>query len=216
MKPFVFPLAGTWWVLYGAGAWAFLGTGGSPSPSAVRLLLSASAFVHVGFLGAISLTEAWLKFRAPLLERHVGFDVGRHIFIALNTIEAVLTSGSLAALWAFVPGPSHQLGAHGAANPWTTPLAMAAVLTLQIGYLTPALELRAFHIILGELEQKKELSRKEEKVLKELKAVVTLKSMPAKSLHHIYVFLEFAKVAALFTYGVRMAEAAVELGGRRA
>jgi hypothetical protein len=41
----------------------------------------------LGFVLAISFTEAWVKFKAPFLPRHYGLDVGRTVFPVLNAIE---------------------------------------------------------------------------------------------------------------------------------
>jgi len=43
--------------------------------------------------------EAWVKFSTPLLERHVAFDVGRHVFVALNTVEVVIAQSILLVLY---------------------------------------------------------------------------------------------------------------------
>ena len=146
---------------------------------------------------AISCGEAWIKFRAPMLERHVGFDVGRHVFTALNAMEAVLCATTMAVLAAFEPTSNEDA--------WAVPALVSAVVLVQIVFLTPALELRAFHIIVAELEAKGEQqTKREEKIFKELKAITTLKPVPAMVLHHLYIVLEFAKVALLANYAFRM------------
>jgi hypothetical protein len=38
----------------------------------------------------ISFLESWVKFRADLVTRVVGLDVGRNVFHALNRVEIVL------------------------------------------------------------------------------------------------------------------------------
>src|SRR5215207_233169 len=47
---------------------------------------------------AISFLEAPLKFRAPGVTLQIGLGIGRMVFRALNTVEALLTVGILAAL----------------------------------------------------------------------------------------------------------------------
>jgi hypothetical protein len=42
-----------------------------------------------GALIAISFMEAWVKFRAPLLSREAGLDVGRRVFRGLYYIEGI-------------------------------------------------------------------------------------------------------------------------------
>ncbi len=44
-------------------------------------------FIWVGFVGAISFMESWLKFRAPGVKLPVGLSIGRLIFKALNRVE---------------------------------------------------------------------------------------------------------------------------------
>lgn len=44
-------------------------------------------FIWIGFLGAISFMESWLKFRAPGVELSIGLSIGKLIFKALNRVE---------------------------------------------------------------------------------------------------------------------------------
>jgi hypothetical protein len=53
-------------------------------------LASAVAFVWLGMVLAISFLEAPLKFRAPGITVPLGVGIGRIVFRALNTAEAVL------------------------------------------------------------------------------------------------------------------------------
>ena len=55
-----------------------------------KLPILASIFLWIGFLGAISFMEAWLKFRAPTLTLPVGLGIGKLVFNALNKVELVL------------------------------------------------------------------------------------------------------------------------------
>jgi hypothetical protein len=50
----------------------------------------AAVFVWLGMVLAISFIEAPLKFRAPGVTLQVGLGIGRLVFRALNTVEAVL------------------------------------------------------------------------------------------------------------------------------
>lgn len=50
----------------------------------------AALFLWVGFVGAISFMEAWLKFRAPGITLPLGLGIGRIVFGALNKVEWVL------------------------------------------------------------------------------------------------------------------------------
>ncbi|MDT7829488.1 hypothetical protein RQM65_12495 [Pricia sp. S334] len=53
-------------------------------------LASASVFLWLGFVGAISFLEAWLKFLAPGITIPLGLGIGRLVFNALNAVEWVL------------------------------------------------------------------------------------------------------------------------------
>ncbi len=44
-------------------------------------------FLWVGFVGAISFLEAWIKFRAPGVTIPIGLGIGRLVFSALNKVE---------------------------------------------------------------------------------------------------------------------------------
>lgn len=47
----------------------------------------AFVFIWLGFIGAISFMEAWLKFRAPGITLELGLSVGDLVFAALNKVE---------------------------------------------------------------------------------------------------------------------------------
>lgn len=53
-------------------------------------LALACIFIWIGFVGAISFMEAWLKFRAPGITVPLGLGIGRLVFHALNKVEWVL------------------------------------------------------------------------------------------------------------------------------
>ncbi len=50
----------------------------------------ASVFLWIGFVGAISFMEAWIKFRAPGITVPLGLGIGKLVFGALNMVEWVL------------------------------------------------------------------------------------------------------------------------------
>lgn len=58
----------------------------------------ALTFVWLGMVLAISFLEAPLKFRAPGVTLQIGLGIGRLVFRALNTVEALLAIGILIAL----------------------------------------------------------------------------------------------------------------------
>jgi hypothetical protein len=64
-------------------------------PSATAIALT---FVWVGMVLAISFLEAPLKFRAPGVSLQIGLGIGRLVFRALNTVEALLAVGIVVAL----------------------------------------------------------------------------------------------------------------------
>jgi len=58
----------------------------------VRLPIALMAtFLWIGFVGAISFMEAWLKFTAPGITIPLGLGIGRVVFEALNKVEWVMT-----------------------------------------------------------------------------------------------------------------------------
>ena len=63
------------------------------SATAVALM-----FVWLGMVLAISFLEAPLKFRAPGVTLQIGLGIGRLVFRALNSAEAVLAAGILIGL----------------------------------------------------------------------------------------------------------------------
>ncbi|KZS42892.1 hypothetical protein AWE51_16120 [Aquimarina aggregata] len=44
-------------------------------------------FIWLGFVGAISFMEAWLKFQAPGITTEIGLGIGQLVFNALNKVE---------------------------------------------------------------------------------------------------------------------------------
>ncbi len=50
----------------------------------------ASIFTWIGFVGAISFMEAWLKFQAPGITVPLGLGIGKLVFHALNKVELCL------------------------------------------------------------------------------------------------------------------------------
>ena len=199
MKPFSVPLAGAWVALCGAFVYASTAAAGA-SEAATRTLLSQLALVHVGLVLGVSFTESWVKLRAPLLERHVGLDVGRHVFSALNVVELVVSATSVLALASrdllVAPqrGRPHPLA--------VAPVATLAVVLLQALVLAPALERRAFFVIADKLKDKRHATRAEEELYKELKAKTALTTPPGMWVHHVYVLLELAKVVGLAYFAV--------------
>ncbi|WP_327231971.1 hypothetical protein [Streptomyces murinus] len=101
---------------------------------------TAITFVWLGMVLAISFLEAPLKFRAPGVTVPVGLGIGRLVFRALNTVEAVFAVVVIVAV------------AVGAAPAWIIgPTAAAAVLLLaQLAAVRPYLNHRSDRVLAGE------------------------------------------------------------------
>jgi uncharacterized protein (UPF0548 family) len=61
-------------------------------------LATAITFVWLGMVLAISFLETPLKFRAPGIDLRLGLGIGRVVFRALNSVEAVLAVVLIAAV----------------------------------------------------------------------------------------------------------------------
>lgn len=99
-------------------------------------------FIWIGFVGAISFMEAWLKFQAPGITTELGLGIGQLVFGALNKVEitcALLLLGIL--YYSRVTSKSLVI----------TPYFLIAImlLVLQTLWLLPALDERAAMIIQG-------------------------------------------------------------------
>jgi hypothetical protein len=101
---------------------------------------AAVTFVWLGMVLAISFLEAPLKFRAPDVTLRIGLGIGRLVFRALNTTEAVLAAILLAGL--IVGSPTAAA---------TVPLAIAiALLLAQLILVRPALTRRSTAVLAGQ------------------------------------------------------------------
>jgi uncharacterized membrane protein (DUF485 family) len=98
-------------------------------------LALASVFLWIGFVGAISFMEAWLKFRAPGVTLPIGLGIGRLVFAALNKVEWVFAL--IIAISAFRNRRQ--------AIPMQTGLLLGAIaiLIIQTAWLLPGLDARA-------------------------------------------------------------------------
>lgn len=106
---------------------------------ATVLFLIALLMIWAGALIAISFMEAWVKFRAPLLSREAGLDVGRRVFRGLYYIEGITAIAIV------------SLGFWEASNWYLFTLTFLAplILLFQILVLFPMLEQRAVERIEG-------------------------------------------------------------------
>src|SRR6201996_3354919 len=73
--------------------------------SAGPAIAVAVTFVWLGMVLAISFLEAPLKFRAPGVSLQIGLGIGRLVFRALNTVEALLAAVVLITVGADPPSP---------------------------------------------------------------------------------------------------------------
>ena len=100
----------------------------------------ALTFLWLGMVLAISFLEAPLKFRAPGVTVPIGLGIGRMVFRALNTVEAVLAAAVIVA--AAVGGPTAAV---------IVLLAVVAVLlAAQLGVVRPRLNRRSDRVLAGE------------------------------------------------------------------
>jgi hypothetical protein len=107
------------------------------SPAA--LLATASTFVWLGMVLAISFLEAPLKFRAPGVTVPLGLGIGKLVFRALNICETVLAVAAVLAILSV-----------GARAPGSTALGVAvAVLVLQLAVVRRWLSRRTHRVLTG-------------------------------------------------------------------
>lgn len=108
--------------------------------SGAAATVGAVTFVWLGMVLAISFLETPLKFRAPGVTVPIGLGIGRLVFRALNTVEAVLAAAVLvAALAGGAPG-----SVVGPA------VALAVLLAVQVGGVRRALTRRTDRVLAGE------------------------------------------------------------------
>jgi len=101
-----------------------------------------STFVWMGFVGAISFMESWVKFKAPNVDLSVGLGIGRLVFRALNYVE-----WGLALIIAFsvvLPGDAIFTPEN------LTYFIPLAIIALQSFWMLPVLNQRATKVIAGE------------------------------------------------------------------
>lgn len=93
------------------------------------------SFIWVGFIGAISFMEAWLKFRAPGVDLPIGLGIGRLVFTALNLMEWIFSTLIITSLlfnkWPWKNGRTILI------------LIPFVLLIIQSIWLLPALDIRA-------------------------------------------------------------------------
>ncbi|MBS1496790.1 MAG: hypothetical protein JSU03_04325 [Bacteroidetes bacterium] len=98
-------------------------------------IVIASVFLWLGFVGAISFLESWIKFQAPGVTLSIGLGIGQLVFGALNKVEWFFALVILAAL--FFGKKSNRF-----ANT-TFYFSAFIILIIQTVWLLPALDARA-------------------------------------------------------------------------
>ena len=142
--------------------------------SAVTATAAAVTFVWLGMVLAISFIETPLKFRAPGVSVQVGLGIGRLVFRALNTVEAVLAVVLLLAIAADPPSPTVIAA-----------VAVAVVmLAAQVLVVRPALSRRSDVVLAG--------------------PAMPAGTSRRSHAHYGYVVLELVKVAALIVGGIAL------------
>src|SRR5699024_392558 len=133
-------------------------------------------FIWVGFVGAISFMESWLKFRAPGVKLPVGLSIGRLIFKALNRVEWACFLLLLIGVLAFVDGPGTDISLD--AFVWVG-VVLIFILILQTVVWLPKMDKRANQVIAGE-------------------------QPPKSNMHFVYVAAELIKLVLLIYLGSQL------------
>ncbi|WP_319447394.1 MULTISPECIES: hypothetical protein [unclassified Mycobacterium] len=107
--------------------------------SAARYLQLFVPMLWLGMVVAISFLESPLKFQAPGVTLPIGLGIGRRVFKALNTVEAILLVALAAASLAARPGTTALI----------LLVCVAAVLAIQVVVVRPPLSKRSDRILAG-------------------------------------------------------------------
>jgi len=105
-------------------------------------VMQMCVFLWIGFIGAISFMEAWLKFKAPGVTMPIGLGIGKLVFNALNRMEWVFAIVIIACYW-FSNQPVNLF-----AKGWFGIVLL--LLAAQTFWLLPALDVRANALINGQ------------------------------------------------------------------
>ena len=150
----------------------------------------------LGFVLAISFMEAWVKFRAPFVPRHMNLDVGRTVFHALNAVEASLCVG----LWLVHFLAKSELCVSGER---ALLIALTVMLMVQVAWLFPKLELRGKYVLRDELKgHAEDMLPHQREVFDALYHQVSEQPKPSVVFHIAYVVLEVVKVVLLTWFAV--------------
>eukprot|EP01023_Acetabularia_acetabulum_P015196 TRINITY_DN17373_c1_g1_i4.p1 TRINITY_DN17373_c1_g1~~TRINITY_DN17373_c1_g1_i4.p1 ORF type:complete len:268 (-),score=24.25 TRINITY_DN17373_c1_g1_i4:81-884(-) len=165
-----------------------------------------STFVWAGFILAISLMEAWVKFKSPLLRRHIAINVGLNVFGSLQTVQCALAS----TVWFMYLFDAQVQSFNDVLNVNNYSAVNLGILTvllvLQIAVVSPKLNLRGYKIQLDAfkgwkqqaLVNKNFLGDKERQYLLEIEQIVAGKQIPSGTWHLFYGIIEVVKCGLLF------------------
>ena len=173
----------------------FLGMGltylGKLSRISQSKLESGLTLIWLGMVLGVSFLEAWVKFKAPFLRKHVAVDVGRHVFAALNAAELAL-AGSFWCARAVLK--ANSISAY-------LPVIATTTLLVQAFWISPLLFLRAKDKIVKGFEGAVDvLVDSEKEQLETLSKEVTEVTMPSPRYHFVYTLLEMVKAVCLGTF----------------
>ena len=143
----------------------------------------------VGMIMAISFLEAWVKFKAPFLRKHVAVDVGRHVFCALNAAELALATSFWIGRVVLAPARQVRMA-------FVLPAVATASLLMEVLFISPKLYFRAKYKIVNAASDE-QLLDEEKSVLRSLQDEIRDKPLPPAKWHFAYVLLESAKVMCL-------------------
>lgn len=105
----------------------------------LNFIMLMSVFLWLGFIGAISFMESWLKFQAPGVTLSIGLGIGKIVFGALNKIELLL-SGIVLVCFLLSKDYSGKF--------WY--IGILVILLLQTFWILPVLDARADIVISGQ------------------------------------------------------------------
>jgi len=121
----------------------------------MRINLAISAvFIWIGFIGAISFMEAWMKFQAPGVTLPIGLGIGRLVFSALNKMEWTCLLVMLYSLYPFKKTTKKYVLFIGIPSlllliqtVWTLPSLDARALAFIDGTNPPASKIHLIHVL---------------------------------------------------------------------
>ena len=178
-------------------------------PATALLAETALALIWSTMILSISFLEAWVKFRAPFLEKHIAVDVGRHVFAALSAAELALCGtfwgGRIWQCWK--SGMLLRNTAYYCSRHFVLPALASVALFFQVLSVSPKLYARAkAKIVQGFPDESSQLylSAAQAQELADISQQVKKnhQPLPSSRWHRVFALLEFAKVICLQTFVV--------------